>query len=174
MCCVLFAGARVLSSFFSLCLQWIVRVLKTKYSSTTYFVPGTHSTQNGPPAPGNMFRCPLSVEGAHGTVDRLLVLDHACYPAARRQWHITYLRLSNADLIPLDLTQRLLKNPPVKAKRGLHGRIATERKEGEHTDEDVYVHALTHFLYLVLFLDCAKVTEYAFSKGLGEFQAETY
>ena len=56
----------------------------------------------------------------------------------------------------IGLTQRLVKNPAIKAKHRFRGRVASGRKEVVYNN-DLSVHTLTHFLYLVIFLDCAKV-----------------
>ncbi|CAN0424215.1 unnamed protein product, partial [Ascophyllum nodosum] len=53
------------------------------------------------------------------------------------------------------LAERLLKNPAIKAKHGFRGPVASGRFESSY-NSDVSVHALTHFLDLVLFLDRAK------------------
>ena len=50
----------------------------------------------------------------------------------------------------------MLKNPAIKAKHGFRGPVASGRFESSY-NSDVSMHALTHFLDLVLFLDHAKV-----------------
>ncbi|CAM9090689.1 unnamed protein product [Ascophyllum nodosum] len=50
---------------------------------------------------------------------------------------------------------RLVKNSAIKAKHRFRGRVASGRKEVVYNN-DLPVHTLTHFLYLVIFLDCAK------------------
>lgn len=53
-------------------------------------------------------------------------------------------------------SQRLVKCPEIKAMHGFKGRVASGLSEKEY-NEDVGRHALVNFLYLVLFLDRAKV-----------------
>ena len=77
----------------------------------------------------------------------------------------------------IGLTQRLVKNPAIKAKHRFRGRVASGRKEVAYNN-DISVHTLTHFLYLVIFLDCAKVMVGRRSvrgggRGIGAFQVHT-
>lgn len=51
-----------------------------------------------------------------------------------------------------------MKCPEIKAMHGFRGRVASGQSEREY-NEDVGRHALVTFLYLILFLDRAKVNK---------------